>query len=89
MDFEELAAASKVVEFMISTLLTGEECITFIMGLVEFVNKFSDSKGIQAMARFIEWAQKNNVNAGIIKATIMHDVAGRNDECFSPRTSGY
>ena len=57
------------------------------MHWLEFVLKFG-SEGAEGLIGFIQWMEENDPK-GTISTTICHDVFGRNDTCFLPRSSGY
>ncbi len=44
---------------------------------------------IEAMGRFMDWAEKNKKRKGWIAAAMGHDLNGANDPDMSPRTGGY
>ena len=54
---------------------------------LDFVLKFG-SEGAEGLIGFIQWMEENDPK-GTISTTICHDVFGRNDTCFLPRSSGY
>jgi hypothetical protein len=45
--------------------------------------------GISAMRRFIEYGKNKGMKKEWILGSIVHDIYGRHDSCFSPRTSSY
>ena len=44
--------------------------------------------GLEDIIAFIDFCKKNNMEDDIA-STLAHDINGRNDSCFLPRTSGY
>lgn len=44
---------------------------------------------IQAMGRFMDWAEENHKERGWIRAQIGHDLNGAMNSDMSPRTGGY
>ena len=55
------------------------------MVMDEFAQKFD----IVAMYDFFLWAKKENKDNQWILSNICHDLGGRNDTCFAPRTESY
>lgn len=54
--------------------------------------EFSEIHGEQAIAGivgFIGWSRDNNLPERTVKATIAHDLNGRKDRLFSPRSYSY
>ena len=54
---------------------------------LEFILIFG-SEGAEGLIGFIQWMRENDPE-GTISTTIGHDVFGRNDTCFLPRSTGY
>jgi hypothetical protein len=59
--------------------------ITF--ALLEVNDKFD--KGVEHMYNFITWMNEHGYSEHEIFPTLVHDLNGRNDTCFLPRTSTY
>lgn len=61
-------------------------------GAVWVVSEFEYTHGpdaLVAMAGFIRYAMDNSLESDIVKITLVHDLAGRNDKLMLPRTSDY
>ena len=57
--------------------------------LLSAVFSFADKFNLSAMCRFIDWAYEYGLEEGEILSTLVHDINGRNDVCFLPRTDSY
>jgi predicted nucleic acid-binding protein len=53
------------------------------------LSEFSELHDLSAMARFLKYGKENGMTDSQISATIIHDLNGMNDTCFSPKTSSY
>lgn len=61
-------------------------------GAIFLVSDYEDIQGpdaLVAMAGFLQYAQKEGLDRDMIKLTLVHDLAGRNDKMMLPRTSDY
>lgn len=58
------------------------------MALVRF-ELSQGEKAVEALDRYINFAEAHNEPPNRIAATIGHDFNGCDDKCFSPRTSSY
>lgn len=58
------------------------------VGAGEFAIIFRETQGAQAMLDYIEWARRNR-EVDSIFPTVMHDIRGRREQFFSPRTESY
>jgi hypothetical protein len=63
----------------------GEERIDVICSIWQFGEKHD----LSALFRFMLYARENGFTEDEMMATIMHDLNGRYDKCFSPRSSSY
>lgn len=59
--------------------------LDIVLALYDFAGKFD----FPAMLRFMKWGKENQMSDMEIASTIIHDLNGMNDKCFSPRTSSY
>ncbi len=50
---------------------------------------FGKNHSLAAMYGYLKWCKDNKETDSAIMETITHDLAGRGDEGFSPRTWGY
>jgi len=68
---------------------TGQNIGTFELAtsLLDFENIFEG--GVTHMYNFITWMQTHGYTAHEILPALVHDLNGRNDRCFLPRTSTY
>lgn len=59
--------------------------------IVDILFSFEDifNGGIEHMYNFIRWMQKNDRKDREIMVSINHDINGRFDKCFTPRTWEY
>ena len=57
--------------------------------LLSAIFSFADKFNLSAMCRFIDWAYEYGMGEGEILSTLVHDINGRNDVCFLPRTDSY
>jgi len=62
------------------------QTIAVACALGEFAVLFEKDHGLQSMWDYIGWALAHKENP---LTTIMHDINGRGDRLFAPRTSGY
>ena len=73
----------------ISDNLTVRKQVLPTFKLAELLFHFEEKFDLSSMYRFIVWGKSNDLDDDEILATIIHDLNGMNDECFSPRTSNY
>ena len=52
---------------------------------LDFILKFG-SEGAEGLIGFVQFYKDNDK---VLSETIYHDIFGRNDKCFLPRSSGY
>jgi len=57
--------------------------------LLSAIFSFADKFNLSAMCRFMDWAFEYGLGEGEILSTLVHDINGRNDVCFLPRTDSY
>jgi hypothetical protein len=85
----EIEAVGLVIEELLTIKHTGKEIAHLVSELIEFTIIFRFEDGIFSMVKFILWCKEHNETYLYMVTTIMHDLIGRNDSCFSPRTSSF
>lgn len=61
-------------------------------GAIFLCSDYEDVQGpdaIIAMAGFLRFAADQGLDPDVVKSTLVHDLAGRNDKLMLPRTSDY
>jgi hypothetical protein len=87
---EESKAIKEVLDFyVVEKGVEGIEFIELALMLSEFTIIFREDHGIECMVRYIQWAVTHGEDKDSVFATLGHDIGGRHDRCFSPRTSSY
>ena len=84
----------KVYELTIDQWVELRDFIAENMGYEKYkvataMDEYAQMFSIKAMFNFYVWSLKDGQDISWILATIGHDLGGRNDKCFCPRTSGY
>ena len=90
MDNQQIEELVYVRTYIVNNLeATGQNVSTsnIASALLSFDSIFKD--GISAMYRFITWMQEHGYTEHDIFPTLIHDLNGMRDDCFSPRTSSY
>jgi hypothetical protein len=60
-----------------------------IFSITLVLMSFGTRYSLAAMFRFLEYGLSNKLDDQLIFSTLIHDLNGRHDSCFSPRTSSY
>jgi hypothetical protein len=79
---------AELVEYIDKNLVRTHQDISRF-ALVNVLFDFQDKHNLLAMYRFWKWMSENGYGDDEIFATIMHDLNGRNEYMFCPRTSSY
>ena len=74
-----------ITDYLVPRLSSEIRRTDLLCSIFMFAEKFS----ISAMYRFLEYANKNDLSDDMIVSTLVHDINGRNDICFLPRTDSY
>lgn len=85
----ELKNVHAVVDFIQEQGVMRDQTSFLTDIVVDFAEIFQHQNGIQAMVNFIKWAKDRHAPIDEVMVTIGHDLNGRKERLFDPRTSSY